>query len=151
MNLTLTRKYGDMAATGTLTDSAGSFAFHTVELPWRDNRADESCVPEGLYELIPYNSPKHGPTWCLENAVLGVTAAGSNATRGYCEIHAANWAEQLLGCIALGLDGQPTYDPLTGKVEPAVEQSRDAVAEFLQILGPMSTGHFLTITHADTT
>ena len=152
MNLTLTRKYGDMATTGTLTDMAGSFTFYTVELPWADNHADQSCVPEGLYELVPYESPKHGPTWCLHNPSLGIysgTPQGVVNFRAYCEIHAANWAEQLLGCIALGLEGQPTFDPITGRVEPAVEESRDAVARFLEILGPMSTGHMLSITHAE--
>jgi hypothetical protein len=64
--------------------------------------------------------------------------------RSGCELHSANWAEQLLGCIALGLDDQPMYDPLTGRVEPSIEKSRDAVYELLTELGHQM-GHFLTI------
>jgi hypothetical protein len=37
------------------------------------------------------------------------------------------------------------YDPLTGLVEPAIENSKDAVAELLALLTPGSTGHVLQI------
>lgn len=146
MNITLIRQYGDFATTGTLR--VGDTSFFTIERPWMDNESGVSCVPEGTYQLIPYLSPKHGPTWCLENESLKVTADGHNGTRSRCEIHSANWATQLEGCIALGLHGQPMYDPDTGRVEPAVEDSKDAVAHFNALLGPLSTGHTLTITRA---
>lgn len=142
MNLTLTRFYTDVAATGIL--SVAKVTFFTIERPWLNNAGNVSCVPEGVYELVPYVSPKHGQTWYLRNHALGVGAAGEH--RSYCEIHSANWAEQLEGCIALGLDHQPMLDPLTGKVEPAVEGSRDAIAQFIALLGPMTAGHTLTIT-----
>jgi hypothetical protein len=144
--LALVRTYGDMATTGVVT--AGSLTFFSIELPWRDNEAGESCVPEGMYDLIPYFSPKHGSTWCLQNPALGVTADGAGGTRSRCEIHSANWAEQLLGCIALGLDDQPMFDPLTNRVEPAIERSKDAIADLCRLLGVLSTGHTLTITKA---
>jgi uncharacterized protein DUF5675 len=144
MNLTLTRVYGLEATPGTLI--LGGTTLYSIELPWRDNANDVSCVPEGIYQMVPYESPSHGPTWVLVNDTLEVGFPPDRRT--YAEIHSANWAEQLKACIALGLEGRPEYDPLTGKVEPAVEDSRPAIAHLLEVLGPLSPGHTLTITSA---
>jgi hypothetical protein len=116
---------------------------YSIEQPWNDNAEGHSCVPVGTYQLVPYVSPKHGPTWYLLNHELGVGAA--DETRSYCELHSANWARQLEGCIALGLGGRPMLDPVTGRVEPAVERSVDAIDLLHAALGEMSTGHTLTI------
>lgn len=67
----------------------------------------QTAIPYGRYGLVWYNSPKHGRVPLLKN-VKGFS---------YVEIHAANWATQLLGCIAPGLK----------KSENMVEQSRDAM------------------------
>lgn len=122
--------------------------FFSIEQPWRDNKPGHSCVPAGDYLLIPYYSPKHGATWCLHNPALNIygTTPVASGGRSYCELHAANWAEQLEGCIALGLAGAPLYDPAIGAVAPAVEESQNAIAELRQILTPLSSGHTLTIT-----
>jgi Family of unknown function (DUF5675) len=142
--LTLTRVYQRVATTGLLT--IDGLTYSTVELPWQDNTPDVSCVPEGVYDLIPYDSPKHGPTWYLENATWDV--GGKGAARSFCELHAANFARQLEGCIAAGLMGDPMYDPVSGIVTPAVEESQPAIKQILADLGPMSTGHKLIITSA---
>jgi len=141
MDLTLNRTYLSDATTGQLSGSGCTYS--TVELRWDNNAEGQSCVPEGVYDLIPYNSLTHGPTWYLLNSALGVGGAG--AARSFCELHAANFARQLLGCIAAGLQGAPMYDPVTGQVSPAVEDSRPAIAQLLQDLGAMSAGHTLTI------
>lgn len=130
----------------------GAETLYTLELPWADNHPQKSCVPLGLYELVEYDSPSHGNTWCLRNPALKImgrdilspdqVAAG---LRSMCEIHAANWSRQLLGCIAIGLDHQPLLDPATGIVEPAVEHSRDAMGYLIAQLGPLSSGHTLLI------
>ena len=143
MDLTLRTQADGDSTVGVMT--AGPLELRSIELGWHDNRPDVSCVPAGEYTLIPYDSPKHGPTWCLHNHLLGVTADGADDTRARCEIHSANWASQLEGCIALGLDHQPMVNPATGRIEPAVERSRDAIAELLALLEPLSIGHTLTI------
>jgi hypothetical protein len=144
------------ATTGTMIASDASF--FTLEQPWCDNEVGHSCVPAGLYDLIPYYSPRHDETWCLSNPALNIMGADIltpsqvlAGMRSMVEIHSANWAEQLEGCVALGLEGQPMLDPLTGRVEPAVENSRDAVAHLISILGAMSTGHTLLITREQET
>lgn len=146
MNLSLETVSGAEATTGILI--AGDQRFFSMEQPWNGNEAGHSCVPAGEYLLIPYYSPKHGATWCLHAPALNVygTEPVPPGGRSYCELHSATWARQLKGCVALGLDGQPMFDPLTGKVEPAIEESRDAIAELRQILTPLSSGHTLSIT-----
>ena len=146
MILNLTRSYSTDTTTGIM--KVGSTSFYTIEQPWRNNLAGHSCVPFGTYNLIPYNSPKHGPTWCLDNPSLNIYGQSSVPPNGrsFCEIHSANWAEQLEGCIALGLDNQPMFDPISGKAEASIENSKDAVAQLLSILVPLSKGHILVIT-----
>ncbi len=141
-DLVLTRtKYADDGTSGRMLLDGQTL--YSIEQPWRDNAEGISCVPEGTYALIPYQSPKHGATWYLQNHDLGVGAAGEH--RSYCELHSANWARQLEGCIALGTGGIPMYDPVTSVVEPAVENSHDAIEHLIATLGPMTSGHTLTI------
>ncbi len=71
----------------------------TIERRWRDNQASVSCIPEGVYKLIPTQSPKFGNSYCLVNEELGVTLNGPSK-RTHILIHSANKASQLMGCIA---------------------------------------------------
>lgn len=146
MIITLTRTYLPDCTTGSV--EAANRSFYSIEQPWRDNLADESCVPSGSYELIPYNSPTHGYTWQLHNPDLNIYGMGAVPTGGrdYCEIHAANVASQLEGCIALGTQAGTMPDPINGQTVKAVLNSRIALDMFVQLLGPMSTGHILNIT-----
>lgn len=134
----------------TVFTEAGSRSWFTIEQPWRGNDQGASCVPPGEYELIPYESPTHGPTWCLHNPQLNIYAGfgmrrAALGGRDFCELHSANWARQLKGCIALGQEGQPLYDPSTGRCMPAVERSCDAIQELVLFLGRLSCGHTLSI------
>lgn len=55
--LTLTRN--DTSPQGTFGLLEGPcLSLHTAELPWRDNRRRESCIPTGLYLCRPYSSPR---------------------------------------------------------------------------------------------
>lgn len=164
MQLSVARTYGPNATTGVCR--LAGLLLYTVELAWHDNEPDKSCVAEGTFDLIPYMSPTHGPTWCLHAPSLGLYAFDFGKApkgfekyampktlvgkaRAFSEIHSANWARQLLGCIAFGLDGAPMLDPSTGKAAPAVERSQDAIRDILTILTPMSEGHQLVLSAAD--
>lgn len=85
-------------------------AFYTMELPWRDNKSNLSCIPKGKYKCSwVYSDHFKKSVYCLEKT----------APRwGIC-IHAATYAgdvtkglrNHLAGCIALGekvgiMDGQ---------------------------------------------
>lgn len=146
MNVTLATVCGATATTGILV--VEGTRFFSIECPWLNNEAGKSCVPAGEYLLIPYYSPTHGATWCLHAPALNVygTIPVPAGGRSYCELHSANWCRELQGCIAIGLAGQPMFDPVTGKVEPAVEESQDAIAQLRQLLTPLSSGNTLSIT-----
>jgi hypothetical protein len=145
VNLLLQTACGNDATTGVLQIDGKTL--YSIELPWHNNDQDISCVPAGTYDLIPYQSPSHGSTWRLHNPTLNVYGYGftPEGARSQVEMHSANWARQLKGCIAFGLEDQPMIDPATGIVAPAVEESVDAISELTAILAPMSTGHTLTI------
>ena len=58
MELVLTRVYKSGGTNGTLTLN-GHFVCFTLELPWKDNKQDISCIPEGKYELKARYSQKY--------------------------------------------------------------------------------------------
>lgn len=64
---------------------------HTIELPWRGNRRNRSCIPEGRYLLRVYPSRRFGPCLLLADV----------PRRSGILIHPANdAATELQGCIA---------------------------------------------------
>ncbi len=62
----------------------------------------ESCVPPGLYRLEWYKSPKYGFAWHLVSDDVTLTQA-EGGERFACLFHAANWPDQVQGCVAPGL------------------------------------------------
>lgn len=77
---------------GTLMDAAGHQLCFTVELPWCGNIHDESCIPEGVYQVETFQSAKHGDVWKIMNV----------PARSAIEIHPANDIADLLGCVGVG-------------------------------------------------
>jgi hypothetical protein len=97
MNMLLTRyAYLNDKTLGRLElkgiDNAAEF--WTIENPWQDNEPDVSCIPEGSYAMERYQSPSHGAnTWQLVDV----------PNRTYIQLHVANYASDVLGCIGLGI------------------------------------------------
>lgn len=96
----------------------GQKACYTIELPWKDNERQKSCIPEGRYALSKRGSAKYG----LHVWVQKVPG------RSLILLHPANDAKtELRGCIA----------PVTVLLGPgkgsksrlAFEMVRDAVYE----------------------
>jgi len=89
-------RFGDEGIAGHLI--ASTFRCCTLELPFRDNQRDVSSIPAGEYQLV--SSPsKH--THYLENDGVSVHDKLGVARWGI-RFDVANWAHQLLGCIAVG-------------------------------------------------
>lgn len=65
----------------------------TIERDWVDNKPKESCIPAGSYPLIYEWSPGFKMNLFEMKNVPG---------RSETKIHIANYATQLLGCIAVG-------------------------------------------------
>jgi hypothetical protein len=152
VDLKLTRLRDDgKRTTGKLF--AGELVLHTMERPWLNNDpandGDDliSCVPPGQYLLVPHASAKFGQTWALVNHKLQVVHQPADIPpkaegnwRAAILIHTGNWVRDVIGCIAVGLGANhPAKD------EPMVTQSRQAMAQLRELLGPMTRGHQLTI------
>ena len=86
----------DQGTFGVLT--FGTQTVRTLELPWRDNRRQVSCIPPGTYRCSIVQSPKFGRVYHL------ASVPGRSAIL----IHSANldgdvakgYTTQLQGCIA---------------------------------------------------
>lgn len=122
MHLTIHRTYHTEGTNGLLTMGPNSEPVcYTIELPWRNNEVNRSCIPEGTYVLKRRYSTKF--RWHLE--IKDVPG------RSYILIHPANHAErELKGCIApvllltgpgTGEESRLAFDMLIGKLLTAVK------------------------------
>lgn len=90
MELVLHRAYFEEGTNGTLFNS-NKFLCHTIELPWKNNKRNISCIPEGHYEIEPRFSKRFKHHLILKD-VKG---------RSFILFHPANDAlRELQGCIA---------------------------------------------------
>ena len=93
----------------------------SIERGWRNNENNVSCVPEGIYPLILEWSPRFKKDlWELYSV----------PNRAEAKFHAANYASQLEGCIALGRK----HVDINGDGIPDVTSSNVVMAEFHKIL-----------------
>lgn len=124
-NVTIIRtRLSDHGTEGVLIFN--DFICYTIELPWRENKRNLSCIPVGEYNVKIRISPKYGRIYW----VLGVD------NRSYILVHSGNLAgdtqkglkTNTQGCILLGtrrgfLNGQR-----------AVLLSRKALRQFMNKL-----------------
>jgi hypothetical protein len=105
---------------------------YTIELPWKDNEPDVSCIPAGTYTLSPYSSPKHGDVWEYQNVL----------NRSLCLMHPANYAcevrigeiihpNELEGCTAPGFGIDESI--------PMITRSQDAMNYLRTTIGVKTT------------
>lgn len=131
---------------GVLTVS--DLRLDTIERPWLPDPAHPggqnglSCVPPGAYDLVLHDSELHPQTWALVNPALGVwhwpTEVPASGGRAVVLIHPANYAHELLGCIAPGM-GRGFANGVA-----MVTNSRVAFAQIKHAV-PWAPGHTLTI------
>jgi hypothetical protein len=93
MNVSIERVY-------LLTETLGSWyidgvlATKTMELPWRENQRNISCIPEGTYEVIREATSNHHPYPHFR--ILGVE------DRDGILVHKITYVSGLRGCIGVG-------------------------------------------------
>lgn len=112
---------------GTWYDDSGERLCYTIELPWNNNHPQTSCIPSGVYEFEHYFSPKHD---------FMVWKAVDVPGRDSIEIHPANLASELLGCIGTG----DTLGDIDGHI--AVLNSK---ATFNMLMMKLPDSFYLTI------
>ena len=91
--------YTPMGTFGKLT--LDGFECYTVERPWVNNQSKVSCIPEGEYTLIKYNTPKFGNVYAVVGGTLSLYPDNEHQ-RSAILIHPANVSSDLEGCIGLG-------------------------------------------------
>jgi hypothetical protein len=69
-------------------------SFAGMELPWKDNAKQISCIPKGIYKCV-----KVGASASIPYEHISITSVLNRS--GVC-IHKANYSRQLKGCLAVG-------------------------------------------------
>ena len=97
MKAVITRdKLQEAQTLGTLVlkDDEGNklFSCKTLELPWLDNKRNESCIPLGDYKVAPRQSARYNKHYHIQD-VPG---------RSFVLIHIGNFNTQTKGCILVG-------------------------------------------------
>ena len=109
-----------MGVFGRLT--VGTSWWYTVERPWLDNQPMVSCIPAGVYVMV---LDIHNPGQPQAYQVYELQGVPN---RKEIQIHRANVADELHGCIAPGkVLGCPLNDQRTW----GIGKSADAFAEFM--------------------
>jgi hypothetical protein len=118
-HFTLTRGFmSDFVTLGHLkADGQNHVPIHTLELPWKNNRREVSCIPTGVYRCVPHNGTLFKDVYRLEDV----------PNRTAILIHTGNTVLDIRGCILIGLN--------TGRMQdrPAVIESRDALRKFHEL------------------
>jgi len=112
----------------------GEDYLYTLERPWiagDDGGVPyESCVPDGEYELLPHVRPNGDHVYALRNPDLGVfytrEERGDRQGRFLILIHAGNYVDDVVGCIAPGLS-RTIYNN-----RRMVTSSRDAMRKLME-------------------
>lgn len=89
--------------------------YHTLELPWRNNEKQVSCIPKGIYKVQKRNSPKYGAHF----HILDVP------NRSFILIHHGNYFTDILGCVLVGTG----LKDLNGDGQLDVTNSRTAMQQ----------------------
>ena len=99
--------------------------FKTLELPDLGNARRISCIPEGEYKYMRYESPKHGSVLLLMDV----------PNRSMIEVHVGNFTREILGCILVG-DAHKDLDS-DGIMD--VKNSRKTLEKLLPLAGISGT------------
>jgi hypothetical protein len=115
MNVRLIRyHYGLNATLGILKFPVVHQPIYTLELPWRENQHDISCIPVGVYDVIPHNSVDHPGTFEVTNV----------PNRSSILIHVGNYPSDFKGCIGVGTGVSPST-PMISSSNIAMDKVRD--------------------------
>jgi hypothetical protein len=120
MKITLKRITDDGVQTLGHLHLGNGKVYQTLELAWKNNERQRSCIPKGTYKVKKRTSAKYGEHFHILNV----------PNRDMILIHHANFHNQLLGCIAPG-KGLSDLNK-DGKLD--VTSSRQAMKELLAAL-----------------
>ena len=108
------------------------FDCKTIELAWKNNSRNISCVPSGFYEIVFEKSPKFRRyLWELKGV----------PNRSEAKIHVANYYTQIEGCIGVG----DMHIDINADGIPDVRNSRNTLKRLHEEMKPQekSTIHII--------
>ncbi len=96
MNLTIIRHaYLPDVTLGVMVNTdTGHFVCCTLEEPWKENKRQISCIPEGKYVCQPHSGFKFENVWEITNV----------PSRSAVLIHSGNTTDDIEGCILVGME-----------------------------------------------
>ncbi len=120
----LRHRWSDQGTSGTFYLPEIEFSRPGLELPWRDNRRNVSCIPADEYTCIKINSNKFGVCFLVQDVDgrTGILTHWGNVAGDT----AKGWRTHSLGCFLIG-----SY---RGKLwgQKAVLASRTAFRQFME-------------------
>ena len=139
--------YSATETEGVLLLTGDDTKLATVGQPWTKNPNGAkgglpfySCVPDGMYQLLPWTSPTKGLVYLMYNPELGVHKLPEHHKEDYerdlCLFHVGNYPHDVQGCFAIGLKRATKWH--------GVVSSRKAMALLNEKLGRETT-HILSI------
>lgn len=96
-DITVSRAYYNDCTTGRLISPHLGGYIATLELPWRDNHNEISCIPEGAYPYRKAWSPR------AKRDVIWIDDVPGRAN---IQMHPGNYTRQILGCVLPGIGMQ---------------------------------------------
>lgn len=96
------RVYLETETLGSWYNEAGEVIAKTMELPWKDNHSNVSCIPEGIY-IVHKQKPSFGRDYGYFR-FQHVPGRGRNEAAGMSTIlvHKITYVKDLQGCIGVG-------------------------------------------------
>lgn len=94
--------------------------FATLELAWKNNEPQVSCIPLGKYKVVPRQSEKFKEHFHVLNV----------PNREAILIHPANYYKELRGCIAVG----QSHTDMNADGYKDLVASRDTMAKLLKLI-----------------
>ena len=125
----------------------GGLSLETIERPWiagehPGGKPFESCVPDGEYELVPFERSNGSQVLALYNPTIGVHLHAIDGIGRYaCLIHAGNWSDDVVGCIAPGLGRSISNNRVM------VTSSRTAMKKLAEVMS-FYEGHTIVVQNA---
>jgi len=97
----------NLSTIGDFSDD-GQFICRTLELPWKDNQHDISCIPNGTYVCKRVPIPSH-LKWMENWGYKTIWEITNVPGRVGIFIHIANKPEEIKGCVAVGMSISTDY------------------------------------------
>jgi len=114
--------------------NVGGKVFHTLEQPSLGNLPFKSCIPNGVYQLVPWQSKKYGDCYVAVNEDLNVFHSESSEGRpadGRFKclfFHRGNYVKNFQGCSGAGYSYIAKLDMVTS-TRKACKELNKLIAE----------------------